>query len=509
MKIKLSERVTTVEDNDLVVSMEGVEVIAGSQRTISVGQGVKARIGVDSDGKKQVESILFDRDKYDESKVENWLENNEKSIVESLHLIQVNAPEGSFEDTAIRLQKTINDSDKFTGMAFVEFVFDDHAIISTEKGMFQIDWKEGEGQIDLIGEPVPVETQFVTKQKEALNAKLKGRNKPNCDIDETIGKFKVLESTEKDEGRLYKVILIEAGTSFTKKRHYPKRTIQEAAPLFAGLKMYLDHPTEREEFEKPERSLDQWMSTIVESWFEDGKALAHVHVHNKDFIEALSDSVFMEHVGISINASGRRHEAVIQGENMEVIDKIFAPRSVDWVTEAGARGRVLELVESIENTKKTKEILNMDLKEFKEKRKDLYEQIVAEVKESLKGETKEAIEKAVEEAVKPYVEKDQKAIRERVASKAKALIEGSGLPQKGIAAFCQRFLSEHQDLEEEKVEEVVKEAIKKEAEYLQSMGAGVKIGVGSSPDEEQTVVQEAQSNIEERLGLKKEEEKQD
>jgi len=57
-------------------------------------------------------------------------------------------------------------------------------------------------------------------------------------------------------------ILISKGTNHNKKRHYPASTLQEAAPHFAGLKMYINHPTKRQEMEMPERNLKDWASTI-------------------------------------------------------------------------------------------------------------------------------------------------------------------------------------------------------------------------------------------------------
>lgn len=513
MKIKLSERITTVEDNNLIVSMEGVETIQGSQRMLAVGQGVRARIGVDADGRKQIEAILFDRDKYDDSKVESWLETHEKSILEAMHLIQVNAPDGSFEDKALRIQRAIDDSSSFTGVAFVEFVFDDKVIVSSEKGLYEVPWTENDGVIE-IGEPTEVTVEYKQKQMEALNAKIRKRNEPNWECHEALGKdgaFKVLETSDTAKGRVYKVVLIEAGTSFTKKRHYPRRTIQEAAPEFAGLKMYLNHPTDREEYERPERSLDEWISTITEAWYEDGKAMGLVHVHNKDFMDMLEDKVFMEHVGISINASGRRHEAMISGEKMEIIDRIFAPRSVDWVTEAGARGRVLELVESIREKKETKEIAEMNLKEFKEKHPDKFELIKKEISESMQGEVQSKIDEAVKEAVEkakaPYLEAEKRAARQKIEEKATKMIEGSGLPKKGIKTFCERFLRENPNLKEEDVEESVKKFVKSEAEHLKNLGIGVKVGIDAQHDGDnrESVDQEVTADLEESLGLNEKE----
>ncbi len=150
-------------------------------------------------------------------------------------------------------------------------------------------------------------------------------------------------------GILEKVCLIEAGTNEAKRRHYPKATVEEAAANFKGLKMYVNHPTQAEEQARPERDLRDWGSTILEAWPDNGKAMAKVAIHDPWLKELLADPVARQNIGLSINCRGQFYEGTINGKPMQVVEKILVEKgehgrksSVDWVTEPGARGRVME-----------------------------------------------------------------------------------------------------------------------------------------------------------------------
>src|SRR3990167_10303045 len=90
-----------------------------------------------------------------------------------------------------------------------------------------------------------------------------------------------------DQTLIYDIPLIEAGVTVTdvpKKKvnmsliksgrsqrgnYYSDEVLEEAAPKFSGIKMYIDHPDEKD-LGKP-RSLRDWAATILESKWDPTK----------------------------------------------------------------------------------------------------------------------------------------------------------------------------------------------------------------------------------------------
>jgi len=118
----------------------------------------------------------------------------------------------------------------------------------------------------------------------------------------------------------------------------------------AGTHMYLDHPTESEAKERPERSVrDLAAVTVSQPEFrEDGLhgpglyARASVLPQYAPIIDALAP-----HIGVSIRAHGSFNEGEAEGRKGRVITKIAKGESVDFVTKPGAGGKVLALMESM------------------------------------------------------------------------------------------------------------------------------------------------------------------
>lgn len=483
-KSKITEYNFKVQDNNFVADMNAKATLQGSQRMLALGQGIRARLGKNGDGKTIVEAFMFDRDHYSEEKVETWLSKHKDRIFESLHYVQMKAPAGSFEDTTCQIQMALDDSKIFAGFVRVEFVFSDHVIVCVlDNGdMYDVSYVNNGTNIE-FGKSVKVTPEIVKEKIKEFNDRMARFRESNINIEDEKTRFKLKEGTFDKEKKEVVVVLIEAGINYNKKRYYPKKTIQEAAPLFAGLKMYLDHPTDAEEREKPERSIHDWLSTIKESWYEDGMALGRVHIHSPWLLENMADDVFRSEIGTSINASGRMHMGDIDGQHMQIMDSIIDPKSVDWVTEAGARGRVLQLQESQRLEKEKTEIKNMKtVAELKEANKPLYDQIVAEVTESMKGQNETKIAEAVDKAVAKALESlNEKSVKEAAATALKAkvteIVNGSKLPEKARARFVETFIRENAEIKEADVDAKIKESIISEIKYLNEMGAGIKIDV--------------------------------
>lgn len=131
---------------------------------------------------------------------------------------------------------------------------------------------------------------------------------------------------------------------------YTAENLAESAPLFkAGTEMFIDHPTETEEWERPERSIRDYAGVFLEDATvgEDG-ALYTVCKVFSGMNELIKDK--WEHIGVSINAWC----ADPISEN-GIVPPIAGVRSVDFVTTPGAGGTIVDLLESNRNDNYVKE----------------------------------------------------------------------------------------------------------------------------------------------------------
>lgn len=140
------------------------------------------------------------------------------------------------------------------------------------------------------------------------------------------------------------VTLIEAGWGSS--GYYPEEVLRRDGPrVFAkGTAMYLDHPTPREEAERPERSVLDKVGKLVEDAHMVGsklKSVAEIYPHWVPVIDSIADDV-----GLSIRAWGPTEFGEREGRQGQIVESIVDKESVDFVTQAGAGGKVGQLIES-------------------------------------------------------------------------------------------------------------------------------------------------------------------
>lgn len=204
---------------------------------------------------------------------------------------------------------------------------------------------------------------------------------------------------------------------------YTAENLAASAPLFkAGTEMFIDHPTETEEWERPERSIRDYAGVFLEDATvgEDGALYTICKVFS-GVNEIIQDK--WEHIGVSINAWCNEPIA-----ETGVVPVFAGVRSVDFVTAPGAGGAIIDLLESNRNNSITKEG-TVD-KEIESKFSDLdtkltslieslstkFDSIVASIKESKEDEK-------VEEA----------SVDVDAAIEAGKKIAESGLPEAAVA----------------------------------------------------------------------------
>lgn len=203
---------------------------------------------------------------------------------------------------------------------------------------------------------------------------------------------------------------------------YTAENLAESAPLFkAGTEMFIDHPTETEEWERPERSIRDYAGVFLEDATvgEDG-ALYTVCKVFSGVNELIKDK--WEHIGVSINAWC----ADPISEN-GIVPPIAGVRSVDFVTTPGAGGAIIDLLESIRNDNYVKEA-GMD-KEIESKFDELKGEIAAVI-EAL-GSKLEAAMATIQEAKAEEPTEEASVDVDSVLEAGRKIAE-SGLPEAAI-----------------------------------------------------------------------------
>lgn len=203
---------------------------------------------------------------------------------------------------------------------------------------------------------------------------------------------------------------------------YTAENLAESAPLFkAGTEMFIDHPTETEEWERPERSIRDYAGVFLEDATvgEDG-ALYTVCKVFSGVNELIKDK--WEHIGVSINAWC----ADPISEN-GIVPPIAGVRSVDFVTTPGAGGAIVDLLESNRNDNYVKEA-GMD-KEIESKFDELKGEI-ASVIEAL-GSKLEAAMATIQEAKAEEPTEEASVDVDSVLEAGRKIAE-SGLPEAAI-----------------------------------------------------------------------------
>jgi hypothetical protein len=145
----------------------------------------------------------------------------------------------------------------------------------------------------------------------------------------------------------FKVLLIQAGWGSS--GYYSEAVLKRDGPKVwpKGTHMYLNHPTPSESAERPEGDVQMWASITTSDpvWDPNERGLvAEIQVFPQ--WRNLLNEVFAKNVGLSIRASGQVERGTAEGRDGLIVTSLDEGIAVDWVTRAGAGGRVLQLIES-------------------------------------------------------------------------------------------------------------------------------------------------------------------
>lgn len=270
------------------------------------------------------------------------------------------------------------------------------------------------------------------------------------------------------------VTVIQPGLS-KNDRFYSKEVLERDHGIFDGNKMFADHQTEAERKAKPEGSVNNWVAQLGKTWAEaDGTIKGKATVIDPIFkakLDTLASKNLLNEMGISIRAVGTANKKTMQGKEVTNVESLVASRSVDFVTYAGAGGRV-EMMEAENNE------LDVDLideAQLRVRRPDLVQLI-----ESAKGEQMKTIEQQLAEA-QGLLEAERLKVTTLTTANTK-LVESTRAANKTAAvAELEKLLSESkltdpskkriraQFKEADKIEGM-KEAVEAEEAYVKEVG---------------------------------------
>jgi len=281
-----------------------------------------------------------------------------------------------------------------------------------------------------------------------------------------------IESSYRDDGigpTRFKVALIQEGLGNLKDAfYYTRAALESGIQAFEGKKCFADHPSRSEESDRPERSVRDIVGHFENCRLEereDGGAILCAELvmlptpanqwarslvtHALEYSKRYSGQEF---IGLSINASGdarampleqfvkegdipseakpKLFDALERGiETVRVVDSIRDAVSTDLVTEPGARGKVLELLETERDETMKKKVTGEKVLEA-EKEMKAEEMKAEEMKaEEMKAEAEDGEEDHED------VEKDKALILSMI--KKHMGKDGEDLDEEAAAAACE------------------------------------------------------------------------
>ncbi|MBI4708235.1 MAG: hypothetical protein HY761_09995 [Candidatus Omnitrophica bacterium] len=446
-----------------------------------------------------------------------------KTIAESIvNKIEEAEKTGSFSDIESQVRAAIKSNplfpekigERYADGPYVRDMYPDRVVISYEGKLFEMEYSIMKEAV-ILGTPkeviekyVPVTEASKDKVEVKETARIEVLRESQTQDFEVSGFVSLKEAKFNSDFSEVEVVLIEAGCNEQKKRYYPDKTIKEAASIFTGWKMYINHPTATEEKERPERNLKDWASTIVESRYDNGMAIGKVAIHDSWLRERLADPVARQHIGLSINTGGKISVGRVNGKDgYQIVEAIIparknGPPSVDWVTEAGARGRVNKLLESRRGGVKM-ELEMATMKDLKETRSDLVEAVTKEIQAG----NSEKVTK---------LEKDLKEAQDKIASfdktdkinKQVELVESILKDKKIPAVSKERIIGQVKAaVIDGDIKESITKLIEAELEYVNKLSPKGKIKLSESKDTD--IKESLQNQLDKRAGVEEKKEEKE
>lgn len=151
-------------------------------------------------------------------------------------------------------------------------------------------------------------------------------------------------------GKRWRAKIIAADT-WGSSAYYPAEVLErDGSRVFtSGLKMFQNHPKESDEYERPERSVEDMVGKLItEAVYEADNPEGPGLYADVEFYDSFLSSINEKHqdVGLSVRAQGLTEDGEMDGRFGPILVGLLAAKSVDVVTQAGAGGKLTSILES-------------------------------------------------------------------------------------------------------------------------------------------------------------------
>lgn len=236
---------------------------------------------------------------------------------------------------------------------YCEVVFDSYVIVSKGNKLWRVDYTvDADGTVVLDDATTQVRVSYTPVSEGTIFGLLPDDDKP--------AQLKEGEAAPAPTGKKWGVLIIQEGMSKNRNR-YGRKTLQEAAPMYEGAKIFLDHQEAERKFGRSVRDQAGFLKNVQPVMLgrdATGKesatpilALAATAIVTKP---AVRQELLDAYAEGNADFYGLSHDAYCesvccQGEDGRPfydVTKIESVASVDFVSNPAAGGRVLRLVAS-------------------------------------------------------------------------------------------------------------------------------------------------------------------
>jgi hypothetical protein len=324
----------------------------------------------------------------------------------------------------------------------------------------------------------------------------------------------LIEAKTDDKGTI-PVKIIDAGWGSS--GYYSREVLQQAvnARVYAaGLQMYWNHPSKSEEKERPERDLRDLAGVLTEDarWDEQGAkgpglySRARVFGTYRDHVAEMGP-----YIGLSHYVWGESKPGEAEGQKGDIITRIVAARSVDFVTLAGRGGAIAEAFRAAGPPVPTDEqkaagefsmgepTPKLTLESLRKDHPEIIEAVRTEIENSAAVKEAQAqqekklaeTEKALGEAKAENARLKEAQLLVEARTFVEAKVKGAKIPDLTKARVIEALVKDPV-IKDSAIDEIayaakIEATIKSEAEYLAKLGAGKISGMGGSAAPEKTL----------------------
>lgn len=233
-----------------------------------------------------------------------------------------------------RVQRALlNVFEKSTMYPWVVTLWSDRVVYSAGGNLFIASYTDDGSEVKITSEGTAVELAYVTAE-ESLR---------ECELAEACNMSEAAAS-----GASGRIRIIAPGLGST--GFYSADVLKRDGPkvFTEGLHMFWNHQTKEEASKRPEGDLNHLAGVLTsDAVYEEGPEGPGLYANAK-WTNAYKDHIrdLAPHIGVSIRAQGHGREGYVNGQKTIILEELTRAKSVDFVTRAGAGGKVVELFEA-------------------------------------------------------------------------------------------------------------------------------------------------------------------